>query len=107
MPLRDHFRPPVSKQSSWEGFHGYWPATMVHTTLRINCPKDMPLNRRVHLGTFYEIDVCTFENQREKPSSDATVGSNGGVAIATYAPPEPTLAVDAEIPEQYEYPSGP
>ena len=29
MPLRDHFHPPVSKQASWEGFHGMWPASMV------------------------------------------------------------------------------
>jgi len=29
MPLRDHFRPPVSKQASWEGFHGMWPASIV------------------------------------------------------------------------------
>lgn len=29
MPLRDHFRPPVWKHHSWEGFHGMWPAAMV------------------------------------------------------------------------------
>jgi hypothetical protein len=25
MPLRDHFRPPVCNQASWERFHGAWP----------------------------------------------------------------------------------
>ena len=29
MPLRDHFRPPVTKRSSWEGFHGGWPSIIV------------------------------------------------------------------------------
>ena len=29
MPLRDHFRPPIGTQSTWEGFHGGWPMTMV------------------------------------------------------------------------------
>ena len=29
MPLRDHFRPPVWNQASWEGFHGGWPMMMV------------------------------------------------------------------------------
>jgi hypothetical protein len=29
MPLRDHFHPPVSKRSSWEGFHGGWPMQIV------------------------------------------------------------------------------
>jgi hypothetical protein len=30
MPLRDHFRPPVDTLASWEGFHGQWPAVIVH-----------------------------------------------------------------------------
>jgi hypothetical protein len=34
MPLRDHFRPPVSKKASWEGFHGMWPASMVGADAR-------------------------------------------------------------------------
>ena len=29
MSLRDHFRPPVSKKSSWEGFHAMWPTCIV------------------------------------------------------------------------------
>ena len=29
MPLRDHFRPPVSSRHSWEGFHAQWPAMLV------------------------------------------------------------------------------
>jgi hypothetical protein len=29
MPLRDHFRPPLSDRRSWEGFHGGWPMMIV------------------------------------------------------------------------------
>ena len=29
MPLRDHFRPPLDDLTSWEGFHGQWPAMIV------------------------------------------------------------------------------
>jgi hypothetical protein len=29
MPLRDHFRPPLDDITSWEGFHGRWPAMIV------------------------------------------------------------------------------
>jgi hypothetical protein len=29
MPIRDHFRPPVSEKASWEGFDGMWPASIV------------------------------------------------------------------------------
>lgn len=102
MPLRDHFRPPISKQSSWEGFHGYWPAAMVQV-LADQLPRGYVAEPRVHLGSFYEIDVCTFENENAEMPEDSTRDSNGGVAVATYAPPAPSFAIDAEIPEQYEY----
>lgn len=101
MPLRDHFRPPVSRQASWEGFHGLWPATMVEDLVD-KLPPGYVAEPRVHLGSFYELDVSTFETgtdveeQREAPQQP-----NGGAA--TYAPPAPTLVADAEIPEPYEY----
>jgi hypothetical protein len=100
MPLRDHFHPPVSKHSSWEGFHGYWPAAMVQK-LADQLPKGYVAEPRVHLGSYFEIDVSTFEEGGSERSSNRS--PNGGVATATYAPPEPSRAFDAEIPEQYEY----
>ncbi len=103
MPLRDHFRPPVSQHSSWEGFHGFWPAAMV-VQLADLLPDGYAAEPRVHLGTYYEIDVCTFqESGNVRPYAKNGRDSNGGVATAAWAPPEPTLAVDTEIPEQYEY----
>ena len=50
MPLRDHFRPPVSKKSSWEGFHAMWPASIVRN-LRKLLPAGYVAEPRVHLGT--------------------------------------------------------
>jgi hypothetical protein len=29
MPLRDHFRPPLEGQRSWEELHGQWPVMIV------------------------------------------------------------------------------
>jgi hypothetical protein len=29
MPLHDHFRPPISNRSSWDGVHGGWPMMIV------------------------------------------------------------------------------
>jgi Protein of unknown function (DUF4058) len=81
MPLRDHFRPPVWTQTSWEGFHGMWPASMVLQLSRV-LPPEFTAEPRVHLGSYFEIDV---------------------VATATWAPPEPTLAVETDLGEQYEY----
>ena len=60
MPLRDHFRPPVWNQASWEGFHGGWPMMMV-LDLAPKLPKGFAAEPRVHLGTYFEIDVCTFD----------------------------------------------
>lgn len=103
MPLRDHFRPPVSKHSSWQGFHGGWPMVMVQQLVRV-LPPGFTAEPRAILGTYFEIDVCAFDesvdNERDLPAGRET---NGGVATATWAPPEPTLIVDAEIPDQYEY----
>lgn len=103
MPLRDHFRPPVSKRSSWEGFHGGWPMRIVEE-LAPRLPDGFVAEPRVHLGHFYEIEICTFERFEEgEPIAASTLGSNGGVATATQAPPAPTLTIDAEFPEQYAY----
>ncbi len=61
MPLRDLFRPPVSKRSSWEGFHGGWPMRIIEE-LSPRLPDGFVAEPRVHLGSYYEIDVCTFES---------------------------------------------
>ena len=103
MPLRDHFRPPVSKRSSWEGFHGGWPMRIVEE-LAPRLPDGFVAEPRVHLGSYYEIDVCTFEqNEEGEPVSGSARESNVGIATAPQAPPAPTLTLDAEFPEQYAY----
>ncbi len=101
MPLRDHFRPPISSQTSWEGFHGGWPMTMVQQLSRV-LPPEFTAEPRVHLGSYFEIDVSAYEHD-EAGAGGASARSLGGVATATWAPPEPTLAVDADLTEQYEY----
>ena len=80
MPLRDHFRPPVWNQASWEGFHGGWPMMMV-LNLAPKLPKGFAAEPRVHLGTYFEIDVCTFDKNGERDrQSDPDPVTNGGVA---------------------------
>ncbi|HEV3022163.1 MAG TPA: hypothetical protein VGX76_06835 [Pirellulales bacterium] len=61
MPLRDHFRPPVASHSSWEGFHGMWPATLVQE-LSKELPDVYTAEPRVHLGPYFEIDVCALRS---------------------------------------------
>ncbi len=103
MPLRDHFRPPVSKRSSWEGFHGGWPMRIVEELAPL-LPDGFVAEPRVHLGSYYEIDVCTFEQSEDAdPVSRFTRELNVAIATAPEAPPEPTLTLDTEFPEEYSY----
>ena len=101
MPLRDHFRPPVSKRSSWEGFHAMWPGNIVRQ-LRTKLPEGYIAEPRVHLGAEFEIDIGAFESESDE--FDAGHRSReGGLATAAYAVAEPDVAIEAELPEQYEY----
>jgi hypothetical protein len=103
MPLRNHFRPPVSKKSSWEGFHGTWPSKIVDELDKV-LPAEFTAEPRVRLGTYFEIDVYAYEEEEAfTPSFAASTVEPGGPATATWAPPEPTLAVDADPSEQYAY----
>src|ERR1019366_8295760 len=83
MPLRDHFRPPVEAKHSWDELHGGWPAVIVQQLFPI-LPKEYVAAPRVHLGTAFEIDGTASEPNEP-------------------APPEPTLTLEAELPDQDEY----
>jgi hypothetical protein len=102
MPLRDHFRPPISARASWEGFHGGWPMMMVQQ-LAPQLPDNFTAEPRVHLGSYFEIDVSAYEEDTEPSPGRRTTSGSRGAATATWAPPQPTLAVDSELTEQYEY----
>jgi hypothetical protein len=102
MPLRDHLRPPYSKLSSWEGFHGVWPAMMVQQ-LNDALPASFVAEPRVHLGTNFEIDVKESELDSPRSSPAIPAHTDGGVSTATYAPPKPTLTIEAELGPEYEY----
>ena len=100
MPLQDHFQLPISKKGSWEGFHGGWPMAMVMDLCK-SLPEQYTAEPRVHLGKNFEVDVCTFDVQRETRFGYAASGA--ALATATWAPPEPTLALDLDPTEFYEY----
>ena len=100
MPLRDHFRPPVSTRVSWEEIHGMWPARIV-LQLRTVLPKGYVAGPKIHAGSQVEIDVATFE-QDDAPRLQSSE-DDGGVATAAWAPPEPTVAVETEVPDYDEY----
>lgn len=101
MPLRDHFRPPVVKKSSWEGFHALWPTVIVQN-LRMLLPPGYIAEPRVRLGTEMEIDIGALEI-RDDPSYGVTSQSNGGTATATWTGGPAVLALETDPPEEYEY----
>ena len=102
MPLRDHFRPPASRLGSWEAVHGGWPMVIVQSLARMLPPRNVA-HPRVHLGTFAEIDVSTYEKDAEGAESFSTDNGNGGVATAVWAPARPTLTVETDLADQDEF----
>jgi hypothetical protein len=101
MPLRDHFRPPLSDQRSWEGFHGGWPM-MIVASLGRSLPRRYVAEPQVHLGSSIEIDVATYEGD-DLDLLGKVEGDDGGFATAVWAPPEPTLAIATDLPDIDEY----
>lgn len=101
MPLRDHFRPPVDKIATWEGFHGGWPMMIVNA-LGENLPQRYIAEPQVHLGSSIEIDVATYEEDEAGRVIEGEE-NNGGVATAVWAPPRPTLAIETDLGDLDEY----
>jgi Protein of unknown function (DUF4058) len=101
MPLRDHFRPPVENEHSWDELHGMWPAVIVQQ-LFPKLPQGYIAAPRVHLGTAFEIDVSTFESDAPARADLPSDGSSV-VAVARWSPPKPTFTLETELPDQDEY----
>ena len=99
MPLRDHFRPPVSKQIGWESVHAGWPMEMVRTLFPVLPPR-YRCAPKVHVGAAFEVDVAaTDAGSPWQPEAAA----GGGVATVTRTVFQPTLAVDIDRPEPDEF----
>jgi uncharacterized protein DUF4058 len=101
MPLRDHFHPPVESKHSWDELHGGWPMMIVQHLFPI-LPEGYVAAPGVHLGTAFEIDVSAYETDEPAHEEKASQG-NGGVAVAAWAPPNPTLTLETELADQDEY----
>ena len=99
MPLRDHFRPPLSRTSSYQEVHGQWPAVLVQQLGRL-LPTNYTAGPHVHVGTQIEVDVATFEQHAPQ---DRTGSESGGVATQVYAPPQPSLEIQTALGDFDEY----
>ncbi len=102
MPLRDHFRLPVSKRSSWQGFHAMWPMVIVQQLRRL-LPPEYVAEPRVREGSPMQIDFGASESDDAVPSFASIDRNGGGLATATWTAYAPSVAIDTEVPEEYEY----
>ena len=100
MPLRDHFRSPLDDVHSWDELHGMWPAVIVQELVEV-LPEPYFAAPGVHLGTLYEVDIGTYRRPMAE-AIDFDV-AKGAVAVATYAPPKPTLTLEPQLPNQDVY----
>jgi len=98
MPLRDHFRSPLNDRHSWDTLHGMWPAAIV-IQLRKLLPAGYIAGPTVHLGSAVEVDIGTF-NERALSFAEP---SDGGVAVAAWAPPKLTVEAETELSDFDEY----
>jgi hypothetical protein len=64
MPLRDHFRPPLNDATSWDGFHGQWPAMIVRA-LASTLPLQYTAEPLIHTEPgMEEYEVRVFDRKR-------------------------------------------
>src|SRR4051812_620857 len=91
MPLRDHFRPPLDDETSWDALHGAWP-TVIVMAINPKLPRRYVAEPRVHLGSTAEVDVSTYEKQADRTTGAAVDADEGSIATAVWAPPQPTFA---------------
>jgi len=87
----------VSKRHSWEEVHGGWPM-MIIQRLVPSLPEGYQAAPRVHLGSYFEVDIGTFEND-DAPRSRPRFPSDGGVATV----PEAELSLETDSSDVSEY----
>lgn len=100
MPLRDHFHT-NSTLLNWERLHAFWPSTIV-ARLNTILPEEYIASPHLRMGTMMELDVAAQERESSELSPGVVQGE-GGVAVATWAPAEPAVLLDTELPEPSEY----
>jgi hypothetical protein len=84
MPLRDHFRPPLSIRRHWHGFHSSW-CTYLASHLNELLPEGYFAEPNVQFGI--EIDVASWEE----------AGLSGAAPASTWSAPAPTQTIPISI----------
>jgi hypothetical protein len=99
MPLLDHFRPPLAPTRNWESFHALWAGAIVQRLNRVTLPEGYFAETQVHVGGRIDVDVASYHLAGSERASES---EEGGVAVATWAPPTTTLSMPAVFPDEIE-----
>ena len=89
MPLLDHFRASLNHDRHWKGFHSYWASALVLQLNKSRLPDHYFAEPQINIGVSVEVDVATLEKSNGR--AEGVPLSEGGVATAAYAPPQPSL----------------
>jgi len=59
-----------------------WPATIVQQLSR-ELPPEFTAEPRAQLGSYFEIDVCAYEEEQQSPVAGTSPPESAGIATAT------------------------
>jgi hypothetical protein len=76
---------------------------MIVAGLEGKLPERYVAEPQIHLGSSFEIDVATYDQDETHSTSAVESNGGGGVATAIWAPPLPTLAAATDLPDLDEY----
>lgn len=85
-----------------------WPAMIVMDLCK-SLPEHYTAEPRVHIGKNFEVEVCTFDVQRgnqarsEPLERGFSAPPTTTTASTAWAAPEPTLTLELDPTEHYEY----
>lgn len=100
MPLLDHFHPPLSVSRAWSSFHGRWAYTIADS-LNAMLPSPRFLAEvEISIGREFKTDIAELEESPSDLGNGEGASEEGGVAVATYAPPKVTRSVAVAFPEE-------
>ena len=101
MPLRDHFRPPLSDRREWGGLCCGWPAMML-VELNRHLPQKYSGGPRLFSGGSTAESDIPFYDADESDSPPLTSDSER-IPTNVWQPPHPTLSVKTDFPVPFVY----
>lgn len=96
MPLLDHFHPPLSERRPWESFHTTWASALADALNQDVLPAGYIAMEQVHPGAALEIDVATFTDPVESPSTSS--GGTVTVPRTAWTPSASPMVFPAAFP---------